>query len=79
MATSQTTPSKLSNLQIELLKLYPYNVSEEQLRDIRKLLADYFAQQVDDEMSRLWQEKGWNEQTLQDWKNEHMRSQTAEE
>ncbi|GAA4413038.1 hypothetical protein GCM10023187_40860 [Nibrella viscosa] len=78
MATSQTTPSKLSNLQMELLKLYPYNISEEQIRDIRKLLADYFAQQVDDEMNRLWQEKNWNEQTLEGWKNEHMRSQTAE-
>ncbi|WP_461113284.1 hypothetical protein [Spirosoma jeollabukense] len=74
MATSQTIPTKLSNLQMELLKLYPYTVSEEELKEIRLLLADYFAQRIDSEMDQLWQEKGWNEQTIENWKNEHLRS-----
>lgn len=43
MATSHTVPTRLSNLQNELLKLYAYNVSDAQLKDIRKMLADYFA------------------------------------
>jgi hypothetical protein len=37
MSISQTTPTRLSNLQVELLKLYSYNVSEGEfnlLRDI---------------------------------------------
>ena len=74
MATSQTIPTKLSNLQMELLKLYPYTVSEEELKEIRLLLADYFAQRIDSEMDQLWQEKEWNEQTIENWKNEHLRS-----
>jgi len=74
MAASPTSPSRLSNLQLELLKLYPYTVSENELSDIRKLLADYFAQKVDAEMNALWQEKHWNEQTIERWKNEHLRS-----
>lgn len=77
MATSQSIPSKLSNLQMELLKLYPYAVSETELTEIRHLLADYFAQKMDSEMNQLWQEKGWNEQTIEGWKNEHMRSRTV--
>lgn len=53
MASVQAPPNRLSNVQIELLKLYPYDVSDDQLRDIRKLLADYFAQQIDNEMNGL--------------------------
>ncbi|GAB2555786.1 hypothetical protein [Spirosoma areae] len=77
MAASQPIPTKLSNLQIELLKLYPYTVSEAELTDIRHLLAGYFAQKIDTEMNQLWQEKGWNEQTIEQWKAEHLRSRTA--
>lgn len=78
MATSQTIPTKLSNLQMELLKLYPYTVSEAELKDIQRLLATYFAQKIDAEMDLLWQEKGWNEQTIEQWKAEHLRSRTVQ-
>ncbi|WP_420151189.1 hypothetical protein [Spirosoma sp.] len=78
MSTSQTSATKLSNLQMELLKLYPYTVSEEELKEIRLLLADYFARKIDIEMNQLSQEKGWNEQTIEGWKNEHLRSHSAQ-
>ncbi|WP_342083303.1 hypothetical protein [Dyadobacter sp. OTU695] len=73
MATSHTIPTRLSNLQSELLKLYSYNVSDEQLRDIQKMLADYFARKIDSEMDRLWEANDWSEQTVESWKSEHMR------
>jgi hypothetical protein len=73
MAVASASSYKLSNLQLELLKLYPYDVSEEELRDIRRLLADYFAGKVDAEMARLWDERGWNQQTIEGWKGEHLR------
>jgi hypothetical protein len=34
-------PSILSNLQLELLKLYANNISDEQLVEIKLLLANY--------------------------------------
>jgi hypothetical protein len=55
MSSTQTVPSRLSNLQIELLKLYPYSVSEKELTDIRKMLADYFGQKIDNQMDELWE------------------------
>lgn len=63
---------------MELLKLYPYTVSEEELNEIRRLLADYFARKIDDEMNKLGLEKEWNEQTIEDWKNEHLRSRLVQ-
>lgn len=62
---------------MELLKLYPYTVSEVELQEIRHVLADYFARKIDTEMNQLWLDKGWNEQTIEDWKNEHMRSRSV--
>ncbi|MCF0070535.1 hypothetical protein LZD49_08625 [Dyadobacter sp. CY261] len=78
MATSHTTPTRLSNLQSELLKLYAHNVSDDQLRDIRKMPADYFAAKIDAEIDHLWDANGWNEQTIESWKSEHMRRKSLQ-
>lgn len=40
------TKTPLTNLQIELLKLFDYELSEEQLIEIRKLLSTYFAEKA---------------------------------
>lgn len=57
----------LTNLQLELLKLYSMELSEEQLKDVQRLLANYFAKEASDEMDRLWEERGWNEETMEAW------------
>ena len=41
---SDLKAGNLSNLQLELLKLYADDVSEEDLRQIKQLIASYFAQ-----------------------------------
>jgi hypothetical protein len=73
MASTQPVSSSLSNLQLELLKLYPYNVSDKQLNDIRAMLADYFAAKIDSEMDELFEKNSWNDQTIEYWKSEHLR------
>lgn len=57
----------LTNLQLELLKLYSLNLSEPQLTDIKRLLARYFAETASDEMDKLWEEKGWTNETMDEW------------
>ncbi len=69
-----TIQAPLSNLQLELIKLFRYELPDEQLLEIRRLLARYFAQKVTHEMSQLWDEKGWSDETIEGWKNEKMRS-----
>jgi hypothetical protein len=77
MAASQTIPTRLSNLQIELLKLYPYSVSESELKDIQRLLADYFAEKIDKEIDQLWENNTWNDETIESWKSEHLRKDSV--
>ena len=67
----QTT--HLSNLQIELLKLYANNISEKYIFEIRILLANYFAQKATEAMDKVWEQQNLTEQDMIDWTNEHNR------
>lgn len=53
-----------SNLQLELLKLYAANVSDEDLLAIKKWLAKYFFEKAKDAADKAWDEKGFDEETL---------------
>ena len=64
---------KLTNVQIELLKLFQYNLPEKQLTEIKNILARYFAESATAEMDKLWDEKGWDNNTMNNWANEHLR------
>lgn len=69
-----STQKKLTNLQRELLKVFSYELSDEQLLEIRDLLSRYFAEKATEEMDRLWEERGWTDETMREWANEHMRT-----
>jgi hypothetical protein len=66
--------TKLSNIQLELLKLYHSNVSDQDLMEIRMLLANYFRNKASDEMDQLWDKNNWSNETMNEWENEHLRS-----
>ncbi len=44
--TKLPVPSKLTSLQLELLKIYTYSPSEEELLEIKELLARYFSNKL---------------------------------
>lgn len=64
---------KLSNLQIELLKVFSFDISEEQLKEIKALLVAYFANKVTSEMDALFEANEWGEEKIEEWSKEHMR------
>lgn len=57
----------LSNLQLELLKLYSHDLNEQDLVAVQRLLAKFFADRASDEMDRLWDENGWTDDTMDEW------------
>lgn len=65
---------KLTNLQLELLKVFSYQLNQQQLTDIKNLLANYFAEQATQEMDKLWEENNWDSNTMTTWANEHLRT-----
>ncbi len=66
---------QLTNLQLELLRVFNAELSDEQLKEIRTLLADYFAKKATTEVDRLFEEKGWGAEKIKEWSQEHMRTE----
>lgn len=71
-ATLQSTP--FTPFQIEMLEMVARVTSEAEMQDIRRMLGQYFAKQAEDAMDRLWDEGKLNEDVIEGWKNEHMRT-----
>lgn len=59
-----------SNLQLTLLELYDSDVSNEDLQNIHHLIGRYFAEQLSDMATQIWDENAWTEQTMLDWLND---------
>jgi hypothetical protein len=56
--STQSIPQPFTNLQLELLKLYARQVPEQDLLEIRRLLAQYFMDKASDLADQIWDEKG---------------------
>jgi hypothetical protein len=54
--------SPLTNLQLELLKLFAQEVNEGDLLAIRQLIATYFANKAMDIADAVWERDGWTEE-----------------
>lgn len=69
-----TEKKKLSNIQLELLNMFQYDINEQQLLEVKKLLTNYFAECATKEMDRLWEDNQWDNETMKNWANEHLRA-----
>ena len=61
---------KLSNLQLELLKVFSHDISEEELLDIRRMLAQYFMKRAVKGADKTWDKKGYSNELMQQWLKE---------
>ena len=69
-----STAKKLTKIQLELLKLFSVDLSEEQFKEIKTLLTNYFADKVTSEMDKLFEDNKWGADQIEKWSNEHMRT-----
>ena len=65
--------SKLTSLQLELLKVYSFNPSQEELQQIKDMLARFFAYRFAAKVSELAEIKGISDVTLDQWLEEDER------
>ena len=59
--------SPLSNVQLELLKMFSHNLNDDDLTSLKRILANFFAERASDEMDKLWDENGWSDETMDEW------------
>ena len=60
----------LTNLQMELLKLYSLRLSDEQLLEVKQVLARHFADRLTRHVDALWEQKGLTTADMESWLND---------
>lgn len=63
----------LSNVQLEILKAFSHNLTEEELIDFRQTIAQYFANKAIRTANKVWEEKGWTDEDVETMLNSKMR------
>ena len=59
----------LNEAQLQILDMMSFIKSEETLNDLKKVISDFFAQQAQDEIDRLWENGELNETKVEDLEN----------
>lgn len=68
MNTSQLhTP--LSNVQVELLKLFPADIPETHLAELRKIIARFLLDKARDSADAIWDKNDYSDEKLQQMLN----------
>ncbi len=66
--------TSLSAGQLHVLEMLNRCKTPESLKALKKVLCDFYANEAQKEMDRLWDAGMVNEQTIEDWGKEHMRT-----
>lgn len=64
----------LSNMQLELLKLFSRDIEEKDLKEIKKLIVKYLAQKLSEKADQVWIEQDWTNEKMDEFLNTHMRT-----
>jgi hypothetical protein len=64
----------MSAMQLELLSILSFNPNEEDLRNIRQLIAEYYAEKATAAMEKFEEENNITPETYIAWSKEHMRT-----
>ena len=56
--------------QLEIMRLLNDISSEEELRELKTFIGQYYANKIIKETDRIWDERGYTQQTMDAWINE---------
>ena len=56
----------LSNLQLELLKAFSHRLSDQDLLELKKVLAAFFAERAIKEADQVWEEENWDQAKVEE-------------
>lgn len=68
--TEEALQTPFSRAQLDLLKIFGRIKSDEELNEIKKLIGRHCANKAIAEANRLWDERGYTQQTVDDWMKE---------
>ena len=63
-------PQTLTNLQLEIVKLYSTEMERQDLLELKQVLANFFAQKAIQEADQIWDEQNLSDDDMEAWLNE---------
>jgi len=64
----------LSNMQLELLKLFSRDIEDNDVVEIRKLIVKYLSQKLATSGNKVWEEKNWTKEDMDKLLNSRLRT-----
>ncbi len=71
---SANLPQPFNSAQLELLRLFAYDIREEDLEVLKKILLRFKAEVLMDKADRIWEEKGWSDEDIRRMLDTKMRT-----
>jgi hypothetical protein len=68
--SSPNPATPFTNLQAELLRLFAAEIPEEHLRELKKIIAQFLLEKARDKADKIWDERGYTQQTIEHLLNE---------
>ncbi len=63
----------LSNVQLELLKLFSRDIGDNDLKEIKKLIVGYLSKKLLSEADKVWDKKNWSNENMEEILSTHLR------
>ena len=63
---------------LELLKTFSHQLTDNDLLELRKILAAFFAQRLIEQANQVWDEQHWNDEKVDEILNTKMRKITKQ-
>lgn len=60
----------LNNAQLEIMKLFSTDLSEGELKELKNLIAQFYAAKAIKAADEVWDEKGLTNEDMDNWLNE---------
>ena len=64
-----TLERPLTNMQMEMLKLFSADLSDAELKEVSDMLSKYLMKKSRERATEIWDENGYNEKTIRKWLN----------
>lgn len=62
-------PQPLTNLQLEIVKLYSTDLERQELLELKQVLANFFAKKAIEEADKIWDEQNLTDDDMEAWLN----------
>ena len=70
----QVTTDRFTKMQLELLKLFSTDIPDDEVQDIKRLIARYYAEKLTAVGDKVWEEKGWSDEDVEKMLHTRMRT-----